>query len=226
MAKRKSGDMGFGRVTVTPEEAKFEYASTKLPEVKEPLEAFYGDRFIAKFNEQRPLGDGVQIIVKKQNDTSDLDYEIDCQIADYLELAELTPLSEPWGRETFKTGSANIYEFGKWAWQSVIDAKAKKYGDISRQTILLLYATHWQFMANEGLLDLLRSTLQKQGNPFAAVAYIMVIGETESFISMIAPYGKRMRTPQHFRGQIQHNIDIATSTLKKDSRGAYLTVDL
>ncbi|WP_327209455.1 hypothetical protein [Rhizobium leguminosarum] len=41
MAKRKSGDMGFGRVTVTPEDARFEYNSTKLPEVKEPLEAFY-----------------------------------------------------------------------------------------------------------------------------------------------------------------------------------------
>ncbi|WP_327209456.1 hypothetical protein [Rhizobium leguminosarum] len=110
-------------------------------------------------------------------------------------------------------------------WQSVINAKAKKYGDVSKQTILLLYATHWQFVATDGLLDLLRSTLQKQGNPFAAVAYIMVIGETESFISVIAPFEKRMPTPQHFRGQIQHNIDIATSTLRKDSRGVYLTVD-
>ncbi|HYM98377.1 MAG TPA: hypothetical protein VET25_01440, partial [Aestuariivirgaceae bacterium] len=92
-----------------PEGQVAELIPTVLPDDKEGLEEFFAKRFIEQFNHTLPLGAGVCIENPKQNDTSDLDFSITCPAADYLELAELSPQSEAFGRSALRDGRLNAY---------------------------------------------------------------------------------------------------------------------
>ena len=105
MANRNSGDVGPHRISVGPAGTILEHHSVKLSSQKEELEAFFCLPFVEAFNRELPFGPTVQISNPIQRDTSDLDYTIECQIAEYLELAETTPMTEAWGRATMESGA-------------------------------------------------------------------------------------------------------------------------
>ncbi|TAV81577.1 hypothetical protein [Rhizobium leguminosarum] len=226
MAKRKSGEIGFSRVSISEDGVgAYQYESTKLPDLKEPLEAYFADRFLEVFNRTLPLGSDATIVVKQQNDTSTLDYDIESSVADFLELAEMTPLSQIWGRETFKTGHCDYYEFSKWVWHSIITEKSRKYGAVSKRTILLLYATHWQFNASPPMIELMRSTLRKNGCPFAAVFYVDVLDDASpAILDSIYPYKGELPPPRVHKGNTQHNADMSRAVFESGDKNVVFSV--
>lgn len=210
MAKRNAGDLGAYRITATEDGATIEHLSSPLPTNKEVLEAVFAEGFIKAYGEQKLFDGKAPIEAHEQQNTGDLDYRIKCERADYLELAEVTPLSEDWGREALQSGVLDIYKFGYWIWQNIIVAKASKYGETtSHRTFLLLYSTHPQLMASQNVIALLRSTLQRKGCPFAAVFYCMLIGGDSPFVEVLAPWTERMPPPRKFKGLKLQNLDIA-----------------
>ena len=212
MAKRNTGDLGPFIITNTNGKATIKHQSAPLPTNKEELEAFFGDKFVSAFNKQKPFGETVAITSSQQLGTENLDYRIECEKADYLELAEITPLTEEWGREALKSGVIDIYQMGKWTWQEIIGKKAVKYGDLCRRTFLLLYSTHPSLLASQNLFDLLRSTLQDKGCPFAGVFYELVIGGDTAFIEVLAPWKDKMPAPRTFKGMKLQNLNMREAT--------------
>jgi len=95
----------------------------ELPYDKERLERFFASAFVKVFNEQRLLGDQISISNLRQNNTHDLDFAISCPVAYYLELAELNPQSEFFGRTAYRTGGLNVYDFARWIWFRLIEKK-------------------------------------------------------------------------------------------------------
>ena len=166
MPKKTVGEIGPFRITGG--EAGAERIKADLPTDKEELEQFFAGRFSDAFNRQRTMP-GVEITNLRQQDTSDLDFRIDCSRATYLELAELTPLSEAFGRAGRASGSFNTLEYATWIYEQVIKAKSDKYGETSRETFLLLYPKHSQFVPGQTLLQCLRSLCFWRGSKFAAI---------------------------------------------------------
>jgi hypothetical protein len=113
-----------------------------LPVDKEGLERYFAERFVEQFNVDRLLGPDVVISNVTQNGTADLDFSISSAVADYLELAELNPRSEAFGRAALRTGKLNVYQYARWVFFRVIQSKAKKYGNVASRTVLLLFVTH------------------------------------------------------------------------------------
>ncbi len=209
MARRNSGSIDVAKFEVGGNKAACSVLKIELPKNKEELEAFFGNRFIEEFNRAKPLGDDVVIENAIQNtDTSELDYDITCSRADTLELAELTPLSAEFGRDAMKSGIIDIYEFGKWINNNILLAKAKKYGELSRRTVLLLYSTHFQFNATNDLTMIIRSTLRHRGNPFNSVFYLRVIDDNNCEIVALCPFDGDVPTPRHFKGKTQTNVNL------------------
>ncbi|MEJ2378847.1 MAG: hypothetical protein P8Y71_26835 [Pseudolabrys sp.] len=143
--RKSTRDIGPTKITATPQGQVSEINHTELPETKEELEAYFATRFVAQFNIDSPLGERILINDLKQNDTYDLDFSIKSAIADYLELAELNPRSEPFGRSAYRTCKLNVYEYARCIYFRIITRKARDYGETASRTILLLYFTHWHF---------------------------------------------------------------------------------
>jgi hypothetical protein len=166
----------------------------------------FAEKFADAFNEQHPLGKDVEVTIVKQNDTSDLDFLIRCQVASHLELAELTPLSQDFGKKAFKTGKLNVYEYAKWI-SGLIGKKQNAYGSQTGDIILLLYATHWQFFPSEKVIQCLRSLCRKDACRFSAV-FVFLTNGTDLFIpTLIHPYpGWGLRPPKEYAGFTLHNL--------------------
>jgi hypothetical protein len=164
------------KISLGPQGATIEQLGTPLPSNKEDLERFFAERFVTAFNRDHPMP-GVEIKNLQQQDTSDLDFRIDCARAKYLELAELTPLSTVFGRKALGNGRLGTLEYATWIYENVIRAKFTKYGDdVSSSTILLLYPTHGQFRASDSLVECLRSICFWRSSKFAAVYLFMTGG--------------------------------------------------
>lgn len=199
---KTSGEIGTTIVTETPEGATAELVHTELPIDKEGLEHFFGSRFVTTFNETRPLGPNVEITGLQQNDTSDLDFKITCDAADYMELAELNPRSEAFGRSALRNGKLNVYDYAKWIFNRLIKKKARSYGSaLANRTILLLYATHWQFLPSERVVECIRSYIQIHSCDFAAVFVLMTDGRDLRVLTPAHPFnGLKLPKPSDYAG--------------------------
>lgn len=112
--RKSTGEIGVTRLTQTGDGQRADLISTLLPNDKEGLKKFFAELFIKQFNANRPLGPTITILNPVQNDTSDLDFAIESEVADYLELAELNPRSEAFGRAAYRTGKLGVYEYARW----------------------------------------------------------------------------------------------------------------
>ena len=209
MAKKSTGEIGPTLITVAGDGAQTaEVISTILPFDKEELERFFADRFIISFNDLKPLGPEIRIEDAKQLDTSDLDFKLKCAAADYLELAELNPRSEEFGRAAFRTGKLNVYPYARWIYMRVVRKKMLAYGpQLSGRLMLLLYTTHWQFLPNAGVYDCLRSLVKRHGCTFAAVFFLVTDGNDLRFIEQLHPhFGTVPHKPAEYKGRTLTNL--------------------
>ncbi len=185
---KTSGEIGSTTITATPEGQTAEIVHTELPLTKEGLEQFFGSRFVTTFNETRPLGEFVDITNLEQNDTNDLDFKITCTAADYMELAELNPRSETFGRYALRDGKLNVYEYAKWIFNRLIKKKALSYGPaVASRTILLVYVTYWQFRPSERVIECIQSHIQVHGCTFAAVFVLVTNGNDLRVLALAHP---------------------------------------
>jgi hypothetical protein len=205
--KKTSGEIGVTKITTTPEGNTAEIIHTELPIDKEGLEHFFASRFVAAFNESLPLGPN-QINGFTQNDTGDLDFNISCQVADYMELAELNPRSEAFGRSALRDGKLNVYDYAKWVFHRLIKKKALSYGgSVAGRTILLLYATHWQFYPSERVIECIQSHIQVHGCEFAAVFVLMTDGNELRVLTPAHPFtGPKLPKPSAYSGIHYFNL--------------------
>lgn len=216
--KKAVGEIGPTKITAGPDGHKAEIIHTDLPQQKEALETFFAEQFQADFNATRPLGQVVEIKSLVQNDTSDLDFKIDCGAAKYLELAELNPRSEPFGREMYRTGKFNVYEYAHWIYFRVIRKKQRSYGpDLSRNVILLVYVTHWQFLPSQSTFECVRSLCAKEGCDFVAVFVLLTDGQSLQHTEIVHPYsGPPLRKPSDFSGVACTNLSPGNHQWKVD----------
>ena len=206
--KKSTGEIGATKITQTAEGPRAEIIPTTLPSDKEGLEKFFAERFVEQFNADRPLGPRTAILDLVQNDTSDLDFSIKSPDADYLELAELNPRSQRFGRAAYRTGKINVYEYAHWIFFRVIRKKARSYGVTAGRTILLLYVTHWQFYPNERIIECLNSLVRQNGCDFAAVFAMLTNGSDLRILKPVHPYlGPSLPAPSKYSGFTFTNLE-------------------
>lgn len=206
---KRTGEIGSTLVTPSPTGTTAVIIHAELPSIKENLETFFATLFVATFNQAKPLGPDVTISNLVQNDTSDLDFTITSSVADYLELAELNPQSEPFGRSAIKTGELNVYDYAKWIFLKIIRRKDIKYGPIiTRRAFLLLYATHWQFLIADPVIECLRSHVQGSGCGFAGVFILKTNGSDLNVIETVHPYfGPKFPKPSAYSRVKYFNLE-------------------
>ena len=194
--RKETGEIGSTRISATAAEI----IHTDLPIDKEGLENFFATRFLTDFNETHPLGPTIEITNAKQNTTSNIDFDVSCAIADFMELAELNPRSEHFGRAALRDGKLNVYEYAKWIFNRIIRKKSRSYGArLSGRTILLLYSTHWQFFPSERVVECLRSHIQIHECDFAAIFLLFTNGDDLRVLSPVHPWeGLKLRKPSDY----------------------------
>lgn len=208
MPKKSSGQIGPTRITAGPNGTVAEYMPAPLPVHKEGLEQYFADVFVRNYNESLPLGPGTEIAAYRQNDTSDLDFTITSAVAEFLELAELSPRSEPFGREAFRTGALPVHEYARWIYFSLIAKKQKSYGVTARKTILLLYCSHWQFYPHEVLIDCVVAWCKTNGADFAAIFVVQTNGSDLVLNNQVWPGPARhIRPPKVFKKLTYSNFE-------------------
>lgn len=206
--RKNTGEIGVTKITQAADRLDAEVIPVSLPSDKEGLERFFAVRFVDQFNVARPLGPQTAISGLIQNDTSDLDFAIECQIADYLELAELNPMSQPFGRAAYKTGKINVYDYARWVFFRVISKKARNYGVTAGRTILLLYVTHWQFYPSDRTIECLNSMVSYNGCAFAAVFVMLTNGSDLRILRPVHPYaGPTLPAPSKYAGFTLTNLE-------------------
>lgn len=156
---------------------------------KEEVEKVYAEVFVKEFNRTLPLGLGMFVKITKQNDTSELDFDVESPFANYLELAELSPFGEEWARALRAGKRVWVPTIVKWIWNSIVWKKSEKYGaDLAKKTILLLYPTHYEFTLSLATEDMLRSVFRERRSYFAAVFYVdRLDGRCMSFKTLYPP---------------------------------------
>ncbi|NEX92991.1 hypothetical protein [Caulobacter sp. 17J65-9] len=199
--KRTTGEIGGTKIV--SDENGIETATlipVDLPTGKEALEKFFADIFVDAFNSQLPLGPGASISKITQKDTSDLDFAIECPAADYLELAELTPLDQEFGRAMRRTGKFNMYTYARWIYLRVIKKKQIKYGpSLAKRVFLLLYVNDTMFMPTQQTIMCIQSLCARDGCDFSGVFILLTNGSDLRFIEMVVPYsGPSLPPPKAF----------------------------
>jgi hypothetical protein len=218
--RKTTGEIGPTLVTMSAEGTTAKICHVDLPTDKEGVEQFFASRFVATFNETRPFGPTVQLSDLKQNDTSDLDFRITCPIADYMELAELNPRSEAFGRSAYGDGKLNIYDYSKWIFNRIIKKKGLHYGpQVSGRTMLLLYVTHWQFLTSDRIVECLRSHVQVHGCRFAAVFVLHTNGSDLSVSNLVHPFSApKLPKPSAYSGLKLFNLPPGQFAWKIDTQ--------
>lgn len=208
MARKPETNVGPVRIRVRDDRLhSAEYVDADLATDKEEREAFFGEKFVKKFNLERPLGSESTIDSYIQNSTDNLDFSIECKIANYLELTEFTPRNTEFGERAFRDGTIDVYEACKWILEKLLKNKEKKYGEKSINTLLLIYSVHWQYYPNDDLIDCLRSTIQNKGSLFKGIFFMNTSVSGPQLLYTIKPHCKRLPTPRHFRGRSYVNMD-------------------
>lgn len=197
MPKKPSGEIGLTKITATSGGQKAELIPVTLPEDKEGLERYFADRFIFQLNKDDALGNKITII--QQNDTSDLDFNISGSPANYLELAEVAPYSEEFGRSALSGKEIRVYDYSKWIWKQIIGKKQERYGEVCKNTILLLYITRWEFFISQTVLHCLIWTLKNKGCHFHAVYLMQSGGEDLNLVYSLYPNSLAPDHPRKFK---------------------------
>ncbi len=206
--KKSTGEVGTTRITTTDQGMRAEIIPTQLPGDKEGVESFFAERFVNQFNIERPLGPDVDITALYQNNTSDLDFRISCPIASYLELKELNPRSEPFGRAAYGTGEIPVYEYASWIYSKLILKSARTYGETARNIILLLYPTHWQFFVTGDILRCLKSFVCHNECSFSAVFILRTNGSDIQTLEKLHPHsGPPLPKPDTYSQIMQWNLE-------------------
>jgi hypothetical protein len=198
MPNKPSGEIGITKITATTDGQVAEVISVDLPDDKEGLERFFADRFVARLNKDNTPAP--EIIIVSQNDTTDLDFNIGGSPAKYLELAEIAPYSEDVGKSALEGKWIDVYAFAKWIWTQLILKKQQRYGDVCKNTILLLYAARWEFYVSQSVLHCLIWTLQKKGCRFHGVYLMQSGGEDLDFVYCLHPSDHPTDPARKFRG--------------------------
>ena len=193
-SRRTRGEIGSTRITASKSGTEAKVVSAYLPSNKEELESCFAELFVGAFNRDLPFGDAVTLSITQQNDTSDLDFLINCPVADHLELAELTPLDTAFGRSALQTGVLRPYDYAKWTYHKIIRHKANRYGsDVARKTLLLLYFTHWQFLPSDKMIACLQSFCIHRPVDFAGIFLMRTNGSDLALIELISPFATEPR---------------------------------
>jgi hypothetical protein len=215
MPKKSSGQIGPTKITTGPQGNLAEYLPVSLPDDKEELEKYFADVFVQRFNELLPLGPDIVIAKYVQNDTSDLDFCVECPIADYLELAELNPRSEIFGRHAFRSGRLRVHEYARWIYFSLIAKKQRAYGATAKRTMLLLYCSHWQFFAHELLIQCLTARCKAVGVELSAVFCVSTNGQGLVLLDKVwPPDAAPIRRPKDFKSFEYVNLPPGQSNLE------------
>ncbi len=221
MPEKSTGEIGATLITSGLDGDEARVIHVELPTNKEELEAYFASRFMEEFNRALLMGPGCTIASIKQNDTTDLDFQIECTGAKYLELAELNPRSEEFGRAAYRTGRLSVYDYARWIFFRIMRKKGKAYGKVAGETFLLLYSTHWQFLPSERVAECARSHVQTHGCAFAGVFMLLTNGSDLMRIEKLHPIGsERLPKPTAFEpfklfnlepGKTKWEIDATTS---------------
>jgi len=174
---------------------------------KEGRELFFAEVFIERFNSELPFGVETTIDNYVQNDTSDLDFDIECAEAQYLELAAIKPLTEEFGKESMSTGRIDIYTLSEWIYESLIRHKSDRYGDVSAQTFLLIYPEDWQFLISSSVVSCVKAFCKERGSPFAGIFSIMGSPDGPKIMSVIDPLGEAVPESEQFKGRPLANLE-------------------
>jgi hypothetical protein len=212
VARKPSGEIGITKITATQDGQRAELLSVDLPEDKEGLEKYFADRFVSQLNRDGTLED--KIVIESQNDTTDLDFNITGSPAKYLELAEIAPYSEDVGKSALEGQWISVYDFSKWIWRQLIEKKQSRYGDVSKDTILLLYTARWEFFISQSVLHSLIWTLQNKGCCFHAVYLMQAGGEDLNLVYCLYPNNYPADHPRKFRENRYLNGKPGTDQLK------------
>jgi hypothetical protein len=211
LAKKPSGEIGVTKITATSDGQVAEVVSVSLPEDKEGRESYFARRFIARLNKNDAAATDIEIV--SQNDTTDLDFNITGSHAKYLELAEIAPYSEDVGKSALNGQWIEVYEFSKWIWQKLILKKQERYGDVSKDTILLLYLTRWEFFISQTVLHCLIWTLQNKGCRFHEVYLMQSGGEDLDLVYRLYPNDHPADPARKFRDNRYMNMKPGTAEL-------------
>ena len=185
---------------------------------KEEVEAFFAKIFCVEHNRTLPRGPGTEIAILTQNDTSDLDFNIESALGSFLELAEMTPVSEPFAQPAIETGHIDVYEMSKWAWQKVIEKKSARYAAKAGETVLLLYSARREFYLAQPFIECLQSTLVRKGCMFSTVFVMNTNGTDFATLDLAHPYsGPTLPHPRFFKkhGSYQ-NITFENARIEGD----------
>jgi hypothetical protein len=214
--KKPSGEIGVTRLTISDGGQHAELIPVPLPTDKEGLERYFADRFLAKLNATPEYG--ATITIKKQSDTSDLDFIISGSTSRYLELAEIAPYSEEFGKSALQERSINVYEYSKWIWTKIILKKQNKYGSVCGNTMLLLYVTRWEFLLSELVKECLVWTLQAKGCLFHSVYLLHAGGDDLNLVDQLHRSSKTARAARHFKECEYFNLNPHRFTIAAGSK--------
>jgi len=197
--------LGMTRISAGPDGHEARYIDDSIPTDKEDRELHFAGRFVEKYNSDYVPTPEAAILSFTQNDTSDLDFDLECGVADYLELAAIKPLSERFGQEIAATGKIDILQLGEWIYESLIVGKQSKYGELSGRVILLLYPEDWQFILSDSVLWCLAGLCRTRGTKFAGV---FTIGGPPGLdlVAMISPNHGDVPDPESFAGKHYWNL--------------------
>lgn len=194
------GEIGSTILTALPDGQQLaQILPSAFPTDKEELENRFASLFVDAHNsDPRRLGSPLGTPVR--NVEHDLDFVLHGPDGGYLELGEICPLSEPFGRSTARYGRYDVFEYCRWIWLKIIDAKQRKYGQLAARVRLLLYATHWQFLPSNRTIQCLQSMCATYGCHFLEV-YVLLTNGSDLAIPMQvhpAPAGLKLPRPKDF----------------------------
>lgn len=170
-----------------------------LPADKGGLEEWFAKQFVIAFNQAQPLGPSVNVSELVKNEVDDFDFSIRCEIADSLELAELNPSSEGFGRVALRTGKLNVHEYARWIFLRICKKKEKRYGASAARVFVLLYSTYWQFLPSKSVMDCLRSIFVREKSLFAGIFVLLTNGDLRH-VELIHPYaGGDVGSPSQYK---------------------------
>lgn len=175
-----------------------------LPNDKAALELHFAESFVGAFNEghlsNATKAPDLKIEIVSQLGTEDLDFKILSPLGEYLELAEIAPIGEAFGRHAIKTGHFHVLEMARWVYRTLIKRKGIKYGpDLAGRTVLLLYVANWQFFISDNTVKCLNSLRSTNGCRFSAVYLTQGNGADLTVLYQIWPYdGPPLPSPKAF----------------------------
>jgi len=156
----------------------------EYPAEKKEQELAIATSFVSALNAAQ--GSNWHLTPLKEND---FDFELKNARDDrYLELQEIVIPGKKRGPPYVK--GEQVIQSGKFAKTIIagITSKAIKYSNtLSRPLDLLVYVTHWRFVPNKSVLQLVSYGVHKSSHPFSNIYFFMRLNETESQTENLFP---------------------------------------